>query len=135
MLLAVHRQQAARASPLGRPFRPPDGEEPGVKPFRIGQYLLVVFGTKQKNDSLPAVFNGGNRPMKFVQPPKITEQVLGEFGEIDAADRRHVGRARSLVARWFVEWFGDTGHEESSSGRLAGFAWSQDDLSVECQQR
>jgi hypothetical protein len=55
VLLAVHRQQAARHAALGTAFRPANREKPRMVPLGIRQNLLVVLGAEQEDDTLPAV--------------------------------------------------------------------------------
>jgi hypothetical protein len=57
-----------------------------VKSLGVGQDLLVVFGTEQKDDTLSGLLNCGNRPMEFVETAEITEKVAREFRKIDAAN-------------------------------------------------
>jgi hypothetical protein len=75
MLVAVHRQEARRATTLGRAARSPNREKTGVKSLRVGQNLLVEFGTEQKDDTLSGLFNCGNRPVELVETTEITEKV------------------------------------------------------------
>ena len=88
MLLAVHRQQAARAATLGGSPWSANREKASVKSLGIGQNLLVVFGAEQKDDALSASSIAAIGPCSSCRRRKLPKQIARELGEIDATDRQ-----------------------------------------------
>ena len=83
-------------APLGRPLRPADREEPGVKSLGVGQNLLVVFRAEQEDDLLAAVFNRRNRTM---QACAAGGNCPTRSRENSPKSTREIGRASTRGAR------------------------------------